>query len=187
MSSEETFNSRLTGSIAHQILVVEDDVDTAEFLKVLLEEHGYRVTIAKDGGQAQSSFVMRKPDFVILDLILPGESGFEICERMKQWEKNVPIIVLTGIDSEESRDLATRVGADDYLTKPFDTELLLEKIPYIAQKVWEKSHLDKPKKEEDRFRFSCVCGKRFKVSPKHRGKTLTCSDCGETILIPRHD
>ena len=91
--------SRSTGgAVAHRIMVVEDDVKSAEFIKEMLEERGYSVAIAKDGGQAQTTFVMRKPDFVILDVILPGESGFEICERMKQIDENIPVMFLSVIE-----------------------------------------------------------------------------------------
>ena len=71
---------------------------------------------------------MRKPDFVILDLILPGESGFEVCSRMKQANSTIPVLVLTAIDLPEARALADRVGADDYLTKPFDPDELVKRI-----------------------------------------------------------
>ena len=101
--------ARLTplASIANFILVVEDDEDEATFLKELLEKHKYRVTVARDGGQAQATFVMRKPDFVILDLILPGESGFEVCQRLReQANSTVPVLVLTAVDMPEAQVLA---------------------------------------------------------------------------------
>jgi len=184
MASDDLIRSP-TGAVAHHVLVVDDEVDTAVFLKELLESKGYSVTTAKDGGQAQSSFVMRKPDFVVLDLILPGESGFEICERMKQTDENTPVLILSAIDMGDARALASRVGADGYMTKPFDPDELLANIENIAQKVWERTHTDQPK-EETRIRFACRCGKRFKVSPTHKGKTLTCPECGEPLVIPRH-
>lgn len=172
-------------TVAHHVLLVEDNADTATFVKELLEQRGHRVSIATNGGQALSAFAMRKPDFVVLDLILPGESGFEICERMKQAEENIPILVLSAIDMDDSRDLARRVGADGYLTKPCEPDALVESIQKIAQATWERLHLDQPK-EQKRIRFNCDCGKRFKVSIVHRGRTLTCPDCGETLIIPRH-
>ena len=179
--------SRSTGgAVAHRIMVVEDDAKSAEFIKELLEERGYSVAIAKDGGQAQTTFVMRKPDFVILDVILPGESGFEICERMKQIDENIPVMFLSVIELEDARSLARRVGADGFMAKPFDPDELVAQIESIAQKVWEKTHLEQPK-EERRIRFSCRCGKRFKVSPMHKGKTLTCPECGEPLVVPRHE
>lgn len=185
MISEEVKDVHRSGVVAHRILIVEDEPETASFVKELLESHGYDVAIAKDGGQAHSTFVMRKPDFVILDLILTGESGFEICERMKQTDENVPVMVLSAIDMDDARALATRVGADGYLAKPFDPNELIQNVRSISEKVWEKSHLDQPK-EGKRIRFACRCGKRFKVSPTHRGKTLTCPECGEPLVVPRH-
>lgn len=184
MSSGE-FQTLTSGrAIVNQILLVEDEPETASFLKELLQQQGYRVVVAKDGGQAHSAFSMHKPDFVILDLILPGEeSGFEICERMKQAEENVPVLVLSAIELEDAHNLARRVGADDYLTKPFDPNELLERIVAVAERVWEKTHI-KPRRSEERIRFQCRCGKRFKVSATHRGKSMTCPECGEPLTVP---
>ncbi len=178
----------MTSSIVNHILVVDDEPDTALFLKTLLEEHSYHVTTAKDGGQAHSSFTMHKPDFVILDLIIPQESGFEICERMKQKESSVPILILTAIDSPESRQLATRVGADGYLLKPFDPTELLELIKEISNEVWEQGHLaPSPNDKDERIHFFCPCGKKLKVRIKHRGRTMTCPTCKDAIVVPLHD
>jgi two-component system, OmpR family, response regulator len=176
---------RLTppAAIANFILLVEDDEEEAAFLKDFLEKRKYRVTIAKDGGQAQATFVMRKPDFVILDLILPGESGFEVCVRMKQANSTIPILMLTAIDLPEARALADRVGADGYLTKPFDPDELIQRIQQVAVRTWEKAHDDQAK-DDKRIRFSCRCGKRFKVSPQHRGKMISCPECGEPVTVP---
>lgn len=178
----------ITPSIVNHILVVEDEQDTALFLKTLLEEHSYHVTIAKDGGQAHSAFRMRKPDFVILDLIIPHESGFEICERMKQEESQIPILIVTAIDDPDSRQLATRVGADGYLLKPFDPDELLELIKVISDDVWEQEHLaPSPEKTAERIHFLCPCGKKLKVRSKHRGRTMTCPACNEALVVPLHD
>lgn len=188
MSSDAGHDTRLSPVVVHRILVVEDEADSAAFLKTLLEKHGYEAVIAKDGGQAHSMFVMKKPDFVILDLILPGETGFEVCERLKTLEQNVPVLILSAIDLEDSRNLARRVGADAYLTKPYDPDELLEQIKQTAQEVWQRAHSDDDAVHRDApVRFSCRCGKRFKVSRQHRGKTLTCPSCGEPVLVPRHD
>ena len=186
MSPDELSAPTTTAVVAHHILVVEDNAESAGALKEALQRKGFRVVVVKDGGQAQSTFVMRKPDFVILDLILPGESGFEICERMKQTDSTVPILVLSVIDMPDARSLAERVGADGYLTKPCDPEEIIENIKEISERVWQRTHTDRPKAEK-RIRFSCRCGKRFKVSPLHRGKTLTCPECGEPLVVPRHD
>lgn len=166
------------------VMVVEDDAESADVLKTILERSGFKVRIAKDGGQAQATFVMQKPDFVILDLILPGESGFEICERLKHTDDAIPILIVTAIDLDESRELAHKVGADGYMTKPYQPDDLIARMREIANTVWEKTHLD-PEVDPMRVRFVCSCGKKFKVSSTHRGKSLTCPQCGEPVAVPR--
>ena len=165
------------------VLLVEDDVDSAKMTKLILEREGMTVKVAKDGGQAQSFFVMQKPDFVILDLILPGESGFEICDRIKHSDATIPVLIFSAIDSDESRSLAARVGADEYLTKPVEPERLVSTIRRVAKEVWSKTRLEEPK-DSDRIRFSCFCGKRFRVSTAHKGRSMTCPQCGETMTVP---
>lgn len=166
------------------ILVIEDDAESADLLKTILERQGFKVRLARDGGQAQATFVMQKPDFVILDLILPGESGFEICERLKHTDDTVPVLIVTAIDLPESRELAQKVGADGYVTKPYQPDDLVTRIREVANAVWERIHLDQ-EADPMRIRFVCTCGKKFKVSSTHRGKNLTCPQCGEPVAVPR--
>lgn len=188
MSINADPDPRLAPAIVHRILVVDGEADTAAFLKALLEKQGYDVMIAKDGGQAHSMFVMKKPDLVILDMILPGETGFEVCERLKTLERQIPVVALTAIDMDDARNLARRVGVDAYMTKPFDPDELLQQIKQTAQDVWLASRAGSGSTEQDKpVRFACRCGKRFKVATQHRGKTLTCPNCGEPVHVPRHD
>lgn len=186
MVSDRIDDLSVGGAIAHRVLLVEDEPDIADSTRQVLERNGFKVQIAKDGGQAHATFAMHKPDFVILDLILPGESGFEVCEHMKQKDETVPVLILSAIESEESRELANRVGADGYLCKPVDPDKLLQSIGEIAQTVWERHH-EVGQPDTSRIRFQCTCGKKYKVSSTHRGKTLTCSDCGAPIHVPRRD
>ena len=167
------------------VLVVEDDADTADVLKRILERQGYKVRIARDGGQAQATFVMQKPDFVILDLMLPGESGFEICERLKHTDDAVPVLIVTAIDLPESRELAQKVGADGYVTKPYHPDDLIARMREVATAVWQRTHQENASADPMRIRFVCSCGKKFKVSSTHRGKNLTCPQCGEPVAVPR--
>lgn len=168
------------------LLLVDDDPQAAAFVKQVFEPHGVTVRIAKDGGQAQSSFVMHKPDLVILDLILPGESGFEICERLKHTNDTVPVLALTAIEMEDSRVLADRVGVDAYVTKPVPPDALVKACGDVVKSVWRRvHHLDEPEADGERIRFTCPCGKKFKVSPAHRGKSMTCPQCGEPLVVPK--
>jgi len=167
------------------VLVVEDNPEDAQFIKSALESRKMSVRIAKDAGQAQTTMQMHQPDFIILDVILPGESGFEICERIKNREEKLPVLFYTAIDMDDARDLAVRVGADGYLTKPASAEELVAKVQEIAETVWRRDHLGEADPDSERIRFTCTCGKRFKVSSSHRGKSLTCPQCGEPLTVPK--
>ncbi len=172
------------GAVTQNILIVDDNAETCEYLKELLERNGFAVRTARDGGQAHSTFAMYKPDMVLLDLILPGESGSEICERLKAQRENIPILVLSAIDLESSRNLAAKTGADGYLAKPIREAELLETIKTISEAAFRRAHRDRSK-DEGAIRFSCRCGKRFKVSIKRQGKLMTCTNCGEPLSVPR--
>ncbi len=185
MSSDGWGLSQKISVPVNLVLIIEDDPSSAERMRSALERHHVTVRVAKDGGQAQATFSMHKPDFVILDLILPGESGFEICERFKSSDASVPVLVITEMDRVDSRELAKRVGADGYLTKPIDADQLIETVREIAERVWKQTHSDQ-ESDETRIRFTCTCGKKFKVSSTRRGKRLTCPQCGEPVTIPQH-
>lgn len=178
----------LPDAVVNRVLVVEDDRDEAEFLRLLLQQQGMDVDVAKDGGQAHATFLMRRPDFVLLDLILPKVTGFEVCEQLKRLDETVPILILTAIDMEDSRDLARRVGADGYLAKPYDPSELLEQMRLLANAAWARTHLGREQSAEpEKVRFECTeCGKRLKVSAAHRGRTLNCPRCGQPVTVPRH-
>ena len=166
------------------VLVVEDDPVEAQFIKAALEAKHIGVRVAKDGGQAHSLYQLHKPDFIILDVILPGESGFEICEKLKYHDQSIPVLFLSAIDLDDARDLAGRVGGDGYLTKPVTAEALVARVREIAEEAWRRQHLDDGD-DRERIRFTCTCGKRFKVSASHRGKSMTCPQCGEPLVVPK--
>jgi DNA-binding response OmpR family regulator len=178
----------LTPAIVNRILVVEDDRDEAEFLKTFLEQQKYEVQVARDAGQAHSAFTMNQPDFVLLDLILPNDvSGFEVCERMKQAHSSTPVVILSAIELEDSQDFAERVGADGYVTKPYDPDQLLVTIRETAEEVWRRGHLADETRSE-RVRFDChECGRKLKVSGSHRGHRMNCPQCGTSLTVPRRD
>jgi DNA-binding response OmpR family regulator len=183
----------LTGSrggyaIVNRVLIVDEDADAASATKALLQGRGCDVDIAKDGGQAQSMFVMRRPDFVLLDVILPNETGYEVCERFKTTDPNVPVMFLTAVDLDDSVKLAKRVGADDYLIKPYHPDELIARIQAAADVVWQKSRGETSGATvgaDGRIHFACKCGKRLKVAEQHRGRSLTCPECGEIVTVPR--
>ncbi len=115
-------------------LLVEDDERVRRFVIRGLESEGYLVSAAADGLQGLE-LACRKPfDVLILDLMLPGISGLELCERVRAAGVRVPILILTALDALEEKVEGLRTGADDYLTKPFDFEELLARIEALVRR-----------------------------------------------------
>lgn len=112
------------------ILVVDDEVAIAKLIKFVLETNGYDVRIADDGMLALSQIKSKKPDLVVLDLMLPTMSGFEVlqCIRQELGISDLPVIVLTCRGQKEDRDKAMRYGATEYLTKPFSPTSLVNTL-----------------------------------------------------------
>lgn len=110
------------------ILVVEDEAKLAQFIKMELEFENYEVTVASDGFAGLSTAREIQPDLILLDWMLPGISGPEICRRLRQTGDQVPIILLTAKDEVGDRVAGLDAGADDYVIKPFSIEELLARI-----------------------------------------------------------
>ncbi|WP_019504272.1 response regulator transcription factor [Pleurocapsa sp. PCC 7319] len=110
------------------ILVVEDEAKLAQFIKMELEFENYEVTVAPDGFAGLSTAREIQPDLILLDWMLPGISGPEICRRLRQTGDQVPIILLTAKDEVGDRVAGLDAGADDYVIKPFSIEELLARI-----------------------------------------------------------
>jgi DNA-binding response OmpR family regulator len=115
------------------VLVVEDEPTVRETLAEALAQDGLVVTTAADGPQALERFRADKPDVVILDLMLPGMSGIEVC-RILRAESPVPILILTARDSELDKVLGLELGADDYVTKPFSLRELQARIRALLRR-----------------------------------------------------
>jgi two-component system response regulator RegX3 len=117
-----------------KILLVEDERSIAEGLKISLEAEGFQVAWAKDGREALSAWEWARPDLIVLDLMLPGLSGTEVCRTIRA-RSDVPIIMLTARDTEVDRVVGLEIGADDYLTKPFSTRELVARIRAILRRA----------------------------------------------------
>jgi two-component system, OmpR family, response regulator len=116
-----------------RILVIEDDATLLAVLKYNLLKEGYEVSTAVDGVQGLESARAQKPDFIILDVMLPRMNGFEVC-RILRHEMTVPIFILTAKDDEIDKVVGLDLGADDYLTKPFKMRELLARIRAIFRR-----------------------------------------------------
>ena len=113
-----------------KVLIVDDEKDIVDTLTFRLNAAGYEVISAFDGQEALDKTRAENPDLIILDLMLPKIDGYKVC-RMLKFDKNykgIPIIMFTARAQEEDKKLGEQMGADSYITKPFDPELLLNKI-----------------------------------------------------------
>ncbi|QIP83970.1 response regulator transcription factor [Streptomyces sp. Tu 2975] len=117
------------------ILVVDDDPTVAEVVTGYLERAGFAVDRAADGPQALRLAAGRRPDLVVLDLMLPGMDGLEVCRRLRAGEQApVPVIMLTARGDEDDRILGLEVGADDYVTKPFSPRELVLRVESVLRR-----------------------------------------------------
>jgi len=116
-----------------RILVVEDEAALAEPLEYLLEREGYEVELAPDGPSALTAFDRFRPDLVLLDLMLPGMSGTDVCRELRS-RSSIPIIMLTAKDSEVDVVVGLELGADDYVTKPYRSRELLARIKAVLRR-----------------------------------------------------
>lgn len=110
------------------ILIVEDEPSLIFTLQDTLESEGYNVIVVSDGEKAIEKVKEVKPDLMLLDLMLPGKSGYEICKEVRQLKYTFPVIMLTAKDQEVDKVTGLNIGADDYLTKPFGVKELLARI-----------------------------------------------------------
>ncbi|GIK37104.1 MAG: DNA-binding response regulator [Chloroflexota bacterium] len=121
-----------------KILVVDDDKKTVDLIRLYLEKDGYRVLVAYDGQQALELARQKRPDLVVLDLMLPQVDGLDICRTLRvRAGSKVPIIMLTARTTEEDKLLGLDLGADDYVTKPFSPRELLARVRAVLRRVAE--------------------------------------------------
>lgn len=116
-----------------QVLVVDDDQSIRELLAEYLSKNNFEVLTAEDGVEMQQSLLDNDPDLIILDIMLPGDDGFTLCQNIRQ-TSNVPIIMLTASSDEMDRILGLEIGADDYIAKPFSPRELLARIKALLRR-----------------------------------------------------
>ena len=119
--------------MAVSILVVEDDRNIAELLQMYLEKEGYAVTVAGDGGQGLAKFRAIKPDLVLLDVMMPVMDGWGVCKAIRA-ESQTPVIMLTAKGETENAVHGLKMGADDYITKPFEMKEVLARIEAVLRR-----------------------------------------------------
>ena len=117
-----------------KILVVDDDINICELLRLYIEKEGYQVIIANDGNEALRLFESEKPDFVMLDIMLPGLDGWQVCREIRNQSK-CPIIMLTAKGEVFDKVLGLELGADDYVVKPFEAKEIIARIRAVMRRT----------------------------------------------------
>ena len=135
-----------------RILVVEDEESYSDPLSYLLRREGYEVAVAETGPSALAQFDKNGADLVLLDLMLPGLSGVDVCRQLRQ-RSSVPVIMLTAKDSEIDKVVGLEIGADDYVTKPYSSRELLARIKAVLRRLSEPEELVPPTLESGPVRM----------------------------------
>ncbi len=157
--------------MARKVLIVEDDHNIADLLRLYLEKDGYEIAIAPDGLKALDQFRKFQPDLVLLDVMLPAMDGWAVCRSIRG-ESKTPIIMLTAKSETEDKVYGLKQGADDYITKPFEMKEVLARI----EAVLRRSGME-PEKNDRRLTFDkliidmdafelTVDGKKLSIPPK---------------------
>jgi len=151
-----------------KILIVEDEQKIARFLELELKYEGYDVDIANNGREGFEKGKSPDVDLIILDLMLPGLSGIEVCRRLRQ-TSDVPIIMLTAKDDISDKVTGLDIGADDYMTKPFAVEELLARIRVLLKRKYHKTN------EQDILKIGklTLCKNNYKVEFDNENIELT--------------
>ena len=120
------------------ILIIEDDRTILEGLEDTFKFHGFEVSTALNGMDGLNLFEKKEPDLIILDIMLPEHDGFEICKKIREQNKQIPIIILTAKSQESDKLLGFELGADDYVTKPFSIKELLARVNAVLKRIDNK-------------------------------------------------
>lgn len=124
------------------ILIVEDNTDLLNLLKINLSDQGYEIFTAQDGISALDMFHNHYPDLIILDIMLPKMNGFNVCKAIRKENRIIPILMLTAKVEEEDKVLGLEIGADDYMTKPFSIREFLARVKAIFRRMDVNEHGD---------------------------------------------
>jgi DNA-binding response OmpR family regulator len=137
-----------TGIIMAKILIIEDEVEMANGLKDNFEFEGHEVAVSFDGESGIKSVYSFSPDLIILDIMLPAKSGFDVCRELRSNEITTPIICLSARGQEIDKILGLELGADDYITKPFSIRELLARVNAVLRR-----YETKPKKSKKEYKI----------------------------------
>jgi len=151
------------------VLVVDDEKNIVDILSFNLKKEGYEIAVAYDGEAALSEYSKRRPDLILLDLMIPLIDGFEVCRLIRKSDKTTPIIMLTAREEESDVVFGLELGADDYITKPFSVRLLQARVKANIRRSDAHAQLH----SEDGAEGLVIDNERYDVFVNGRGAELT--------------
>lgn len=179
----------LLNPAAQKVLIIDDDEDLLQLAGLLFKKAGAQVFTARDGLEGMSKLFTHRPNLIILDVMMPGMNGFEVCERIRQ-VSDAPLIMLTALNHEQEMLRGLEAGADDFLSKPFNADILLARAKTVLRRSenmgapsgefqYDNGHLSIDGERRD----VSIRGKRIKLTPvefrllvylaRNAGKVLT--------------
>ncbi len=173
--------------MSRNILVVEDNKDLARLLELHLRDLSYEVNLAFDGDDGWTQITSQSYDLIILDLMLPGIDGLEICRRIRSRPTYTPILMLTSKSTELDRVLGLEIGADDYVTKPFSIRELMARVKAIFRRIDELQSNHRPDTQAlIRVADLVIDSQRRTVSLRDRMIDLTAKEFDLLLHFARH-
>lgn len=173
--------------MSHVILVVEDNKDLAHLLEMHLKDQSYQVDLAFDGVAGLARAMAKSYDLIILDLMLPGMDGLDLCKKLRSKPPYTPILMLTSKSSEVDRVLGLEIGADDYVTKPFSIMELMARVKAIFRRVEGlKSEAADTDDEIIHFKDLDIDTSRRKVTLKEKNVDLTAKEFDLLLYFAGH-
>jgi DNA-binding response OmpR family regulator len=172
-----------------KVLIAEDDRDFGNILSQYVTISGFEVTLARDGKEAWERFNADKPDICVLDVMMPEMDGFTLAEKIKQAHSDIPFIFLTAKSLKEDIVKGLRLGADDYITKPFDPEVLILRINNILKRVYSSVN-DEYHVSNTVLRFNTlelICGKKKEKLTLKEAQLLRYFIINKNKILARED
>ena len=157
---------------AYKILIVDDERDIVDFISDYLTDEGYSVVKAYDGAEALEKLHLEHPDLILLDIMMPRWDGFEVCKQIRT-ESSVPILMVTAKGSDVDKIVGLEIGADDYISKPFNPRELIARVKAILRRAYRQDYQPQSQTTTQEYKDLVVDVVRRKVTIRNKELNLT--------------
>ncbi len=169
-----------------EILIIEDDQTIIDGLQDTLEFHDFKVTTAMTGKDGIKQIKLKEPNLVLLDVMLPGVDGFEVCKKIKQINPKIPVIMLTARSQENDKLLGFELGADDYVTKPFSIKILVARIKAVLNRSTQTQPTPKTEPKTTTIGNATINLKHFTITKNNKEHPLSPKEQAILKLLLNH-